>query len=195
VRRAGLATARHLALESSQSFESVESFVSVITPANLPQSLQAQWNLVATRLPELPQGLFTDLPIAAQTVGRVVVCSDFVLAMLLRQPDALLDRLADEEPLTTPDVEARFALAGCDEAQAMSKFRRARQVEMVRIAWRDLSGFSDLETNLLDLSVLADSAIHAALDFAVGALAPRYGKPVDDSGVFLPLPIDSGSCR
>ena len=66
---------------------------------------------------------------------------------------------------------------------------------MARIAWRDLSGFSDLETNLLDLSVLADSAIHAALDFAVGALAPRYGKPVDDSGVFLPLPIDSGSCR
>ena len=93
------------------------------------------------------------------------------------------------------DRGARFALAGCDEAQAMSKLRRVRQVEMVRNAWRDLSGFSDLETNLLDLSVLADSAIHAALDFAVGALAPRYGKPVDDSGVFLPLPIDSGSCR
>ena len=108
--------------------------MSVITPANLPQSLQAQWNLVATRLPELPQGLFTDLPIAAQTVGRVVVCSDFVLATLLRQPDALLDMLADEEPLTTPDVEARFALAGCDEAQAMSKLRRVRQVEMARIA-------------------------------------------------------------
>jgi len=161
--------------------------VSTISPALLPQSLEAHWNQVATRLSELPEGLFTDLPIAAETVGRVAVCSDFVLATLLRQPDALLDRLADEEPLTLLDVEARFDLAGCDEVQAMSKLRRVRQVEMARIAWRDLSGLADLETNLLDLSVLAESAIHAALEFAVGALAPRYGKPVDDSGAYLPL--------
>ncbi len=138
LRCAGLAAARHLALESSQPPESVEPFVSVITPANLPRSLQAHWNQVATRLSELPQGLFTDLPIAAQTVGRVAVCSDFVLATLLRQPDALLDRLANDEPLTMLDVEARFDLAGCDETQAMSKLRRVRQVEMARIAWRRL---------------------------------------------------------
>ena len=161
--------------------------MSVIAPANLPSSLVAHWSQVATRLSDLPADLFTNLPKVAETMGRAAVCSDFILATLLRQPDALLERLADGEPLSAKDAIARFDLAGCSEAQAMSKLRQVRQVEMARIAWRDLSGLSDLETNLVDLSVLADSAVHAALEFAVGALAPRYGKPVDDTGLHLPL--------
>jgi glutamate-ammonia-ligase adenylyltransferase len=117
----------------------------------------------------------------------VTVCSDFVLATLLRQTDALLERLEDEEPLSTKGVTARLSLAGCNEAQAMAKLRRVRHVEMARIAWRDLSGWADLETTLLDLSVLADSSVHAALDFAVAALESRYGRPIDEMGKPLPL--------
>ncbi len=163
------------------------NIVSISSPPNLPPSLEARWSQVATRLSELPERVVTDSPRVAGTVGRVTVCSDFILATLLRQTGALLERLEDEEPLSANDVTARLSLAGCDEAQAMAKLRRVRQVEMARIAWRDLSGWADLETNLVDLSVLAESSVHAALDFAVVALEPRYGRPVDEMGNDLPL--------
>ncbi len=161
--------------------------MSVSPPADLPSSLDARWSQVATRLSELTEGVFTDSPKAAGTAGRVMVCSDFVLATLLRQTDRLLERLEDEEPLSAKDVTARFSLTGCSEAEAMTKLRRVRHVEMARIAWRDLAGWADLETNFADLSALADSSVHAALDFAVAQLEPRYGRPIDELGNHLPL--------
>ncbi len=163
------------------------NIVSVSPPANLPSSLETRWSQVAARLSELPKDVFTDSPQVAATVARVTVCSDFVLATLLRQTDALLERLKDEEPLSTKDVTTRFRLTGRTEAEAMTRLRRVRQVEMARIAWRDLAGWADLETNLADLSALADGSVHAALDFADAELEPRYGRPIDEMGNHLPL--------
>ena len=163
------------------------NIVSVSPPADLPLSLEARWSQVATRLSELPAGVFTDSPKAAGTVGRVTVCSNFVLATLLRQTDTLLERLEDGGPLSAKDITARFNLTGCDEVEAMTRLRRVRQVEMARIAWRDLSGWADLETNLVDLSVLAECSVRAALDFAGTQLKPRYGRPMDERGKHLPL--------
>jgi len=137
----------------------------------------------------LPDDLFADSPDALNSVSRISVCSDFVLTTLLQQPHALMERLADPEPLSIATVESRLDLAGRSEPEAMSVLRRFRHVEMARIAWRDLSGWADLETNLADLSVLADCCVHAALEFAVAQLMPRYGKPTDKIGNELPLLI------
>ena len=154
-------------------------------PTNLPATLEPIWERVADRLEAI--ALEAHSSDVQDTAGRVAVCSEFVLTVLERQPDALLERLADPEPLSVATATARFDLANCDEAAAMRRLRRARQVEMARIAWRDLSGWADLETSLQELSVLADGAVLAAIDFAVSMLEPRFGKPVDDKGAPLPL--------
>jgi glutamate-ammonia-ligase adenylyltransferase len=44
----------------------------------------------------------------------------------------------------------------------MAQLRRLRQIEMARIAWRDLAGWSDLDTTLADVSMLADCDRRAA---------------------------------
>ncbi len=156
--------------------------MNLTAPPDLPSSLEDRWRRVEARLRTLPAGVFEPYPRAAATVARVAVCSDFVLNTLLRQPESLLSRLADDEPLSGERLRCRFRLGKCSEAEALSALRRCRHVEMARIAWRDLAGWSSIETNLADLSLLADGAIRSAQDYAARELAPRFGRPVDAAG-------------
>ncbi len=71
---------------------------------------------------------------------------------------------------------AEALLAGePDEAAFMDTLRRLRRRELVRIAWRDLTGRAPLAEVLADLSELADAAVDVALRFAERILEPRYG--------------------
>ena len=145
-------------------------------PPHLPADLIDRWNHVAGRLTELPAGTFTDFPTGAETVSKVALCSDSGLSTLLRQPEELITRLADDSPLSEESLSPRFNLSALPEAEAMAALRRTRNVEMARIAWRDLCGWSDLESSLADLSALADGAIRAALRFAEAQLESRFGR-------------------
>jgi glutamate-ammonia-ligase adenylyltransferase len=69
----------------------------------------------------------------------------------------------------------------------MAQLRRLRQIEMARIAWRDLAGWSDLDTTLADVSMLADCLIAAAVEQAAQRLEPRFGRLRDAVGEELPL--------
>ena len=158
-------------------------------PPDLPADLTDRWTLVASRLGELPAGRLTSCPRVAETVSRVAVCSNFALSTLLRQPEDLLSRLTDDGPLSEGLLASRFELLGRSEAEAMAVLRRVRNVEMARIAWRDLAGWSDLEANLADLSTLADCAIEAALGFAETQLESRFGRPLDGEGAPVSLLI------
>ncbi|MFL2546298.1 MAG: bifunctional [glutamate--ammonia ligase]-adenylyl-L-tyrosine phosphorylase/[glutamate--ammonia-ligase] adenylyltransferase [Candidatus Rariloculaceae bacterium] len=163
--------------------------MSPIPPVDLPKSLEGQWDQVSGKLAELPVDLLAGTEAVAATVSRVAVCSDFVLATLLQQPGTLVERLAEPDPLRETDLRQQLELGACSESDAMSRLRRFRHVEMARIAWRDLSGWADLETNLEDLSLLADFSVCAALRFASDQLASRYGRPIDREGKELPLLI------
>ena len=77
---------------------------------------------------------------------------------------------------------ASLAARDGDESAFMDALRHLRRRELVRIAWRDLTGAAPLEETLMELSALADSAIAAALGFASRALAVRYGVPRSASG-------------
>src|SRR5262249_31578858 len=79
------------------------------------------------------------------------------------------------------DLESR------SEADAMVELRRVRQIELARIAWRDVAGFADLDTTLAELSLLADGLIAAAASFAEGEVAKRQRAPRDAAGKPLPL--------
>ena len=78
----------------------------------------------------------------------------------------------------TPDA----VLESPGQSALMAALRRQRQREMVRIAWRDLSGRADLEETLNDLSELADACLGAALDHLHAAMAARFGQPLDRHG-------------
>ena len=156
----------------------------LIRPPDLPAPLEPRFERVAARLADLDVTLS---PALEADLPRVVLASDFVLRVLLRWPEALIDRLGDARPLETAATEARLALAGVTEGQAMTALRRTRQVEMARLAWRDIAGTADVDTTLREVSLLAECSIQAALAFATASLEPRFGRPRDADGSDLPL--------
>jgi [glutamine synthetase] adenylyltransferase / [glutamine synthetase]-adenylyl-L-tyrosine phosphorylase len=153
-------------------------------PSDLPVTLVARYERIAARLADLEVPLPPDL---AQSAVRVAVVSDFVLGVLLRYPKELLLRIRDAEPLDRAGIAARLDLATAAETQAMTLLRRARQIEMARIAWRDIAGLASLEATLADVSLLAECLIETATNFAAAQLAERFGRPRDATGRELPL--------
>jgi glutamate-ammonia-ligase adenylyltransferase len=155
-------------------------------PHDLPAALAGRHERVAARLAELD----AVLPSALEaSLAKVVLTSDFVLRVLLRWPELLIERLGDEQPLDPPSIRARLNLAGASEAQAMTALRRTRQVEMARLAWRDLAGAADVDTTLREVSLLAECSIQEALEYAATSLEPRFGRPRDTEGKEQPLLI------
>ncbi|HUO67006.1 MAG TPA: bifunctional [glutamate--ammonia ligase]-adenylyl-L-tyrosine phosphorylase/[glutamate--ammonia-ligase] adenylyltransferase, partial [Gammaproteobacteria bacterium] len=152
-------------------------------PPDLPAALRARFDLVAD-LGEIDPGWSEDV---AATAARVVTISDFVLGVLKRFPREIAARVADRAPLSRATLASSLDLSSRTEAEAMVDLRRVRQVELARIAWRDLAGFADLETTLAELSVLAEGLIGAAAGFAEAQLGKRLRAPRDAVGKPLPL--------
>jgi [glutamine synthetase] adenylyltransferase / [glutamine synthetase]-adenylyl-L-tyrosine phosphorylase len=127
------------------------------------------------------------LPAAVEAARPAVfAASRFVEEAANREPD-LLPGLAASGALARPRApgeigELASAIVAADEAGFMDALRRLRRHELVRIAWRDLTGAATLGETLAETSALADAAIATALAFANRALAPRYGQPRSASG-------------
>ncbi|MGH8186484.1 MAG: bifunctional [glutamate--ammonia ligase]-adenylyl-L-tyrosine phosphorylase/[glutamate--ammonia-ligase] adenylyltransferase, partial [Steroidobacteraceae bacterium] len=127
---------------------------------------------------------------ARAAIERVWACSEFVAAACERSP-ALLGELVDSGNLFTRSAQGAFAeqisaqVTGASDAQLMESLRRFRKRHMVRIAWRDIAGWADLDETLRDLSALADASIELAYRRMYDALIARYGVPrgVENSSV------------
>ncbi len=156
----------------------------ISAPDDLPADLQPRLRTIAQRLADLP-----DPPDAriADSLVRVVLLSDFTLSVLLRDSEALYARLGDASPLTADELVDRLGLDGMSETQAMRALRRARHVELARIAWRDIAGWADLEAQFAELSALADGMVRAALAHATAQIQGRHPAPLDADGASLPL--------
>jgi len=130
-------------------------------------------------------GLALELGPAVQgALPAVWAASDFVAQSSLREP-RLLQELVASGDLTgryrEADYRQRLAprLAACAEEAALhAALRCFRRREMVRIAWRDLSGWADLAETLADLSRLAGVCLDAALDWLTPRLAQALGTPI-----------------
>ena len=152
-------------------------------PPDVPRGLEARAAHVADRLKGLPAEV-ANLVATAQRVG---LASDFVLDVLTRFPRELAARLDDRASLARSALEAALNLGDRAEAAAMTQLRRVRQIEMARIAWRDLAGLADVDTTLAETSLLADCLIEAAAAYAARRLEPRYPAPRGAAGTPLPL--------
>ena len=118
---------------------------------------------------QAPAGLATE-------ARQVFAFSDFVAQAGTRRPQIISGLVAggDLFDVFPRDRYARRLAARFDQALAetgptdrldtlQTVLRRFRQQEMVRIAWRDLSGRADLAETMADLSDLAETCIEIAL--------------------------------
>ncbi len=133
-----------------------------------------------------------ELPAAESWPGRardVLDFSSFVARALQANP-LLLKELLDRGDLKTAHAsEAEIAdrLENSlgevsDKATLAERLRLARQREMLRIAWRDLSGLANLAETLRDLSAFADAAIRQGLAHLDRWQREARGVPCDQAG-------------
>ncbi len=126
---------------------------------------------------------------------RVWMASDFVASWCIQRPAdccALID--SGDLALGYEEHEMRRrldrALADVNTEPALdAALRRFRQREMVRIAWRDLSGLGQLEDTMREVSDLADACVDVALTWHHAALERRYGSPLGEQGEALRLVV------
>jgi [glutamine synthetase] adenylyltransferase / [glutamine synthetase]-adenylyl-L-tyrosine phosphorylase len=151
----------------------------------LPLSSRAR---VAQHVAEI-EGQIHNSSLAGQfleSMPKVFACSPFVSSYCLRNidsiPDVSKDVLRAYEAGEYSETLNTAVRDVSDELSLMAALRRVRNREMVRIAWRDIAGFADLEETLTDLSSLAENCIVTALQFLELAHAKRYWH-VDDLSV------------
>jgi len=115
--------------------------------------------------PEIPEDYREQLP-------RAVAGSEFIASVLAQDPQALAP---------TEQYESRVAIAPTVEA-AQLLLREWRRREMLRIAWRDISGSAAVTQTLQAVSDLADACIRAAAQAAQLHLRPVFGTPRGAAG-------------
>lgn len=123
-----------------------------------------------------------DLPGAVKLIWG---CSEFVSQSCIRQPALLVDLLAsgDLNRSYEPDdlrSKVRRGLDGVGEdAELMRALRLLKRRELVRVAWRDLSGCAGFEETVRDTSAFADAVLSTTLERVHGWQAQRLGQPLD----------------
>jgi glutamate-ammonia-ligase adenylyltransferase len=118
----------------------------------------------------------------------VLAFSDFVSQNCIRYPLMLQDLVHGGDLFRQYSMQAYSAgLQNClpddlNEAFLEKSLRHFRQREMVRIAWRDLAGWADLQETMECLTFLADSCLHCVESFLYQRLCLEYGTPVNAEG-------------
>jgi glutamate-ammonia-ligase adenylyltransferase len=112
---------------------------------------------------------------------------------LARDNRRLAELLASGElgrRLTAAEYRARAEAASAgaeDEAALMSRLRRLRHRELVRIAWRDIRGDAGLADTMAELSDFADAVLAATLGWLHRAQVAILGSPCDSTGALQTL--------
>ncbi len=163
-------------------------------PATLPPALAAEAAPLAARFDEAAAAAGiarrTDAELAA-----MFAASPFLAEVAIRRPaefDALLADAALATPRSRADYDRLVAaeLAGVDElAAAKRALRRLRNLEMVRLAWRDIRLGGDVLAIMAELSAFADAVVAGALGWLETHLAPRFGQAFDADGSALQLVV------
>lgn len=121
-------------------------------------------------------------------LATVWCASDFISSWCIRNPLKFV-QLVDQAALDRSVEDDFFAGAledviggETEEAKLDSRLRKFRQRQMVRIAWRDLAGFANLEETMQAVSSLAEASLEVALNYHFDQLVKRFGCPRDEQG-------------
>jgi glutamate-ammonia-ligase adenylyltransferase len=124
-----------------------------------------------------------------ENAKRVFPFSDFIFKTAIRNPK-LIEDLFISGDLDMPYPEhfyfkkIRHLLSRIsDETELMQVLRRFRCREMVRIAWRDLTGQADFFQTVTELTQFAEAVIEETNRIVYLGECSRYGMPKNESGV------------
>ncbi len=167
---------------------------------NLPELLENdfnnKWNSLCVSA-QWVKNIPHDNPEFFFALKRVFVCSDFVAKNCIHDPD-LLGRLIKTNDLKKhyePDEynnKLQNALLALEKdakssihiltTRIQQILRRFRRYEMIRIAWRDLAGWADLEETMTDLSAFADTCVNLSLSHLYKWQCSKHGIPSSPDG-------------
>jgi glutamate-ammonia-ligase adenylyltransferase len=118
-------------------------------------------------------------------VAAALAYSRYATAALEMRPDERAEVVATADaPFDWGAAEASIArdLAGGDPAALAATLRRARRRVFVQTLVRDLTGRAGLAEVCANMTMLAESALRAAVTLHHRALATEYGEPRDERG-------------
>lgn len=154
----------------------------------LPEGLQVRLDQLIAQLPVPLKELLEGREDLRSSYHKVFVVSDLVAQACLRQSEQMSElfgsgdiQRAYRSGWIRQGLEAALAEVA-DEAGLQRQLRRYRRREMVRIAWRDISGWAHLNETLRDLSELADACVELALDRLYAWQCEAMGTPCNDRG-------------
>lgn len=157
--------------------------------AHLPEALQSLAQAFCQQLEEKltadDLAIFDNDAVSSSAL-RVACSSQFISESWLRNPRLLTDLVTSGDLFSPQRRDAYLAAlqeCPCDSEPDLAKQLRVfRRREMVRIAWRDLAGWADLDETLTDLTALAEACIQTALDFFYQQACKRWGTPTTADG-------------
>ena len=150
----------------------------------------ARWWERAVELPGMAVIAADISPPLWEEMPRVLACSEFIGAALLRDPQALAWLASHDRPQDASAANRQYERAAgeaADAAAAQLALRIWRRREMLRIAWRDIAGRASVAETLRAVSDLGDAVIRAAAAAAARSLQPTFGTPRDHDGGSVPL--------
>jgi len=128
-----------------------------------------------------------------ESLPKVWSCSEVAARWCIRYPQWLPDLsklILAESGLVQKDYQALWLdqtiesdISRCDEKCFYKSLRKFRNQNMLRIIWRDISGWSDLQNTTRELSALAEICINAARTYYVhhdSELTQDFGLPFND---------------
>ena len=156
---------------------------------NLPDSdLQKEVDEAVLSLDISDREILLENADIARSYPLAFASSPFVVESLRRQRGLLAELVKSGDVFTAyeyADFKQRLSSKlthVSDETSLLRVLRLFRRREMVRIAWRDLSGWADTSETLHELTWLADAAVQGALDWWSTQLITRHGTPRDAQG-------------
>ncbi len=157
------------------------------TPTAIHDIVQRHWQLYCESTETLALPVIEDTAFL-QSVVAVWGVSDFVAKQCIAKPQMIAELFASGDIKRSYAADEYTEKLSVNLAQVSSETDLARHLrefryrEMVRIAWRDLAGWSELPEVLAELSALADACICSALDYLQQQARETYGVPVDSKG-------------
>ena len=139
--------------------------------------------------------LLGDLEVPESLTGEiaaVAALSDFFFESAKFDPEGLRYIIRNglyDRPVRTDEYDRRLkeVLEASDEESFNKALRVFRRRQMMTVAWRELSGRSDMEENFRELSAIAEKTIVSARDWLYRKLCAELGTPKDKDGNPQPM--------
>lgn len=151
-------------------------------PSSAQERVKQRWMDLQAQLQQIGLQLPDDITLW-QSLPRVWALSDFVAELCCKHPEWLCALFSKQEaqrryaaPTFCAQVDHCLEQA-TTESELMAQLRRYRNQQMLRIIWRDLMGWANLDTTIRELSAMADAIIDGAAQRLHAWQCQDYGDP------------------